>query len=246
MQGIWVEPPEDLVLQLRDELTVKLANISRDAPDWTTYRAWQLLAHLVSKSNSQDLRSYKEEVHATRKVREKLKLFDSKIIIENAKLASEILHSYDLDGRVIKSDLSIKSESNYIKGFLGLAIMLLCSPITIYSTGIQIFLAWYLGNNTDERAKYRKVKDWRGIIKGPWIHQNIIETVKNIKSKKKLTGGTKVNESDGYCAALPYFLYGYDFNSLKKIISTELAKFRRDLVLKNLLENLEPMLDALK
>jgi len=69
------------------------------------------------------------------------------------------------------------------------------------------------------RAKYRKVKDWRGIIKGPWIHQNIIETVKNIKIKKKLTGGAKVNESDGYCAALPYFLYGYDLNSLKKIIS---------------------------
>jgi hypothetical protein len=69
------------------------------------------------------------------------------------------------------------------------------------------------------RAKYRKVKDWRGIIKGPWIHQNIVETIQNIKTKKKLTGGKKVNESDGYCAALPYFLYGYDFNSLKKIIS---------------------------
>jgi len=74
--------------------------------------------------------------------------------------------------------------------------------------------------NLNLRAKYRKVKDWRGIIKGPWIHQNIIETVKNIIAKKKLTGGTKVNESDGYCAALPYFLYGYGFNSLKKIIST--------------------------
>ena len=74
--------------------------------------------------------------------------------------------------------------------------------------------------NLNLRAKYRKVKDWRGIIKGPWIHQNIIETVKNIKAKKKFTGGIKVNESDGYCAALPYFLYGYDFNSLKKIIST--------------------------
>ncbi|MDC0328951.1 ADP-ribosylglycohydrolase family protein [Candidatus Pelagibacter sp.] len=74
--------------------------------------------------------------------------------------------------------------------------------------------------NLNLRAKYRKVKDWRGIIKGPWIHQNIIESVNNIKAKKKLTGGTKVNESDGYCAALPYFLYGYDFNSLKKIIST--------------------------
>ena len=74
--------------------------------------------------------------------------------------------------------------------------------------------------NLNLRAKYRKVKDWRGIIKGPWIHQNIIETVNNIKAKKKITGGIKVNESDGYCAALPYFLYGYNFKSVKKIIST--------------------------
>ena len=74
--------------------------------------------------------------------------------------------------------------------------------------------------NLSRRAKYRKVKDWRGIIKGPWIHQNIIETVKNIKAKKKLTGGIKVNESDGYCAALPYFLYGYNLKRVKKIIST--------------------------
>ena len=73
--------------------------------------------------------------------------------------------------------------------------------------------------NFSLRAKYRKIKDWRGIIKGPWIHQNIVEAIKNIKTKKKLTGGYKVNESDGYCAALPYYLYGYDFNSLKKIIS---------------------------
>ena len=74
--------------------------------------------------------------------------------------------------------------------------------------------------NLNLRAKYRKVKDWRGIIKGPWIHQNIIETVKNIRAKKKLTGGMNVNESDGFCAALPYFLYGYNFKNLKKIIST--------------------------
>ena len=74
--------------------------------------------------------------------------------------------------------------------------------------------------NYNLRARYRKVKDWRGIIKGPWIHQNIIETVHNIKAKKKLTGGKKVNESDGYCAALPFFLFGYDFGRLKEIIST--------------------------
>ena len=58
------------------------------------------------------------------------------------------------------------------------------------------------------RRKYKKVKDWRSIIKGPWIHQNIIETVENIKKSKNLTGGKKVNESDGFCAALPFFLYG--------------------------------------
>ena len=73
--------------------------------------------------------------------------------------------------------------------------------------------------NLNLRAKYRKVKDWRGIIKGPWIHQNIIEAVKNIKAKKKFTGGTKVNESDGFCAALPFFLYGHSFQTLRRIIS---------------------------
>ena len=39
--------------------------------------------------------------------------------------------------------------------------------------------------NLSLRSKYKKVKDWRGIIKGPWIHQNIIETIRNIKLKKK-------------------------------------------------------------
>ena len=74
--------------------------------------------------------------------------------------------------------------------------------------------------NLGLRSKYKKVKDWRGIINGPWIHQNVIETVNNIKLKKKSTGGVKVNESDGFCASLPYFLYGYDFKSLEKIITT--------------------------
>ena len=96
-------------------------------------------------------------------------------------------------------NLEIRFKNNIIKNF---------GPGSVY---------W---KNFNLRAKYRKVKDWRRIIKGPWIHQNIIETVGNIKAKKKLTGGKKVNESDGYCAALPYFLYGNSFKDLKKIIST--------------------------
>jgi ADP-ribosylglycohydrolase len=78
----------------------------------------------------------------------------------------------------------------------------------------------YIGRTLILGLNIEKLKIGEVLLKGPWIHQNIIETVKNIKAKKKLTGGIKVNESDGYCAALPYFLYGYDFNSLKKIIST--------------------------
>jgi len=73
--------------------------------------------------------------------------------------------------------------------------------------------------NFKERARYRKIKDWRGIIKGPWIHQNIIDTLFNIKKNKILSGGNKVHESDGFCAALPYFLYFRSFKNLKKIIS---------------------------
>ena len=67
------------------------------------------------------------------------------------------------------------------------------------------------------RKKYKKVKDWRSLIKGPWIHQNTIETVNNIKSNKNILGGL-ANESDGYCAALPYFLYGYSLKNVENII----------------------------
>ena len=73
--------------------------------------------------------------------------------------------------------------------------------------------------NFKARAKYRKIKDWRGIIKGPWIHQNIIDTLSNIKKNKKITGGNKVHESDGFCAALPFFLYFKSLKSLNRVIS---------------------------
>ena len=150
MEGIWVEPPEDLVIELRNELTRKLAPISRDAPDWETYRSWQLLAHLVAINNGKELSTYKKEVLATREVREKIKQNASPILQKNAIKASKILHSRNLDGRIINNDLTINTKPNILKGIFGLFIMILCSPITLSSTGIQALLAWYLGNKTDE------------------------------------------------------------------------------------------------
>ena len=94
-------------------------------------------------------------------------------------------------------NIEIKFKRNILKNF---------GPGSIYWRNLKL------------RKKYKKVKDWRNLINGPWIHQNIIETIQNIRANKKLTGGTKVNESDGFCAALPYFLYGYDFKEITKII----------------------------
>ena len=73
--------------------------------------------------------------------------------------------------------------------------------------------------NLKLRKKYKKIK-WKMPINGPWIHQNILETIQNIKDKKNITGGKKVNESDGYCAALPFFLYNSSETDLKKIIKS--------------------------
>ena len=73
--------------------------------------------------------------------------------------------------------------------------------------------------NLKLRKKYKKIK-WKKPLKGPWIHQNILETIQNIKTKKTMTGGTKVNESDGYCAALPYYLYNNSEKELKKVIKS--------------------------
>ena len=73
--------------------------------------------------------------------------------------------------------------------------------------------------NLKLRKKYKKIK-WRMPMNGPWIHQNILETIQNIKDKKSITGGKKVNESDGYCAALPYFLYNSSETDLKRVIKS--------------------------
>jgi hypothetical protein len=73
--------------------------------------------------------------------------------------------------------------------------------------------------NLKLRKKYKKIK-WKRPINGPWIHQNILETIKNIKTNKSTTGGKKVNESDGYCAALPYFLYNNTEADLKRVVKS--------------------------
>ena len=95
-----------------------------------------------------------------------------------------------------KSDILKNFKKNIIKNF---------GPGSAYWRNLKL------------RKKYKKIK-WKGPINGPWIHQNILETIQNIKAKKSITGGTKVNESDGYCAVLPYYLYDNSEKELKRIV----------------------------
>ena len=97
-----------------------------------------------------------------------------------------------------KSDILKNFKKNIIKNF---------GPGSAYWRNLKL------------RKKYKKIK-WKGPMNGPWIHQNILETIQNIKSKKNATGGTKVNESDGYCAALPYYLFNDSEKELKKVIKS--------------------------
>ena len=107
---------------------------------------------------------------------------------------------------MFKSILESKNQSNILKIFKK-NIVKNFGPGSTY---------W---KNLNLRKKYKKIK-WTKPMSGPWIHQNIMETIKNIRSKKNITGGKKVNESDGFCAALPYYLYDQNTSNVKKIINS--------------------------
>ena len=75
---------------------------------------------------------------------------------------------------------TVESNANHgdIATALGLnkgIIYLFFTPYILVS--ILTFFFW------KQHKKYKKIK-WKTAMKGPWIHQNILETIKNIKSKK--------------------------------------------------------------
>lgn len=149
-EGTWMEPPEEMVRELRDKLQDRLSEVTPEAPDWETYRAWQLLAHIRSRQEKNNLENFSQEVIATRKIREIMIPRNESELIADARKASTILHSRDLDGRSLSDNISLDNKPKISKGVMGLVLMALASFISVPSTGIQTILAWYLGNNSDE------------------------------------------------------------------------------------------------
>ena len=83
--------------------------------------------------------------------------------------------------------------------------------------------------NLKERKKYKKIK-WKRALKGEWLHQNTLETIQNIKAKKRVTGGTKVTETDGFAGGiLYYFLVSKEDKEIKKIIRTVANSHKNEL-----------------
>ena len=164
LRGSWVEPPETLVRSLTKKLEDSLSEVSPQAKDWETYRAWHILAHIDSRNLNHPLNSYSEEVIHSRKFRDHPSIIEGSEILNDAKIASSILHSRQLDGRALSDSMGIKQKSELLKGVLGVAMMLLAAPLSLISTGFQATLAWYLGNNSDEGIDARTTHHFLGVF----------------------------------------------------------------------------------
>ena len=96
------------------------------------------------------LLSFKDEVLEARDVRNSLADGQpAEDLLAPSIEAAKILHDHDLDGRSIEGT-ALKTSRMWISGLVGIFLMILAAPITIPSTGVQAFFAWYMGDRTDE------------------------------------------------------------------------------------------------
>ena len=150
--GEWIEPSHDDTIEMRTRIFDALSPMTPSAPDWETYRAWKLIAHLGANKAGASLHSLSDEVHATRKVRETLGAESESSMLEEAKEAAEILHSNDLYATAFSQSnrLQGKSVGDYLKGLLGALLMLAALPIAIPSSGLQWGVAKSMAESSDE------------------------------------------------------------------------------------------------
>tara|TARA_Y100001970_G_scaffold222516_1_gene273695 strand:+ start:6368 stop:7846 length:1479 start_codon:yes stop_codon:yes gene_type:complete len=178
--GEWVEPPSEQVHYLRDSLFSSLSEVTPDAPDWETYRAWHLIGHIRANSAHSPLRSFKDEVLAARDVRNSLaERQPAEDLLAPSIEAAKILHDHDLDGRSIEGT-NLKTSRMWVSGLAGVLLMALASPITIPSTGVQAFFAWYMGDRTDEGIDARTTYHFLAGMFSPilfWIPIAIVTSI---------------------------------------------------------------------
>ncbi|MDP6211993.1 MAG: 1-acyl-sn-glycerol-3-phosphate acyltransferase [Candidatus Thalassarchaeaceae archaeon] len=180
LSGAWEEPPSEQVFSLRDRLFSSLSEVTPDAPDWETYRAWHLIGHIRSNSVNKPLQTFKDEVLAARNVRDLLAgRGKTEDLLAPSIEAAKILHDHDLDGRSING-LKLRTDRRWTRALAGVFLMALAAPVTLPSTGAQALLAWYMGDRTDEGIDARTTYHFLAGMFSPilfWIPIAILASV---------------------------------------------------------------------
>ena len=253
--GEWIEPPPQAVNELKEEMYLKLSPLTPEAPDWKTYRAWKLIAHLKANNNSNPLISLRQEVHSTRTIRDDInnnKQYEA--LIPDAIKAAEILESHALDSNSIDINQKLKKTNllSHIKGLLGLLIMISLSIPTILGSGIQSILARYMAEKSDEGLDARTTYFFLAGMFSPVIFWPIISLVIIIVIEASILSiqglSLFISLMIGFYLSSLLFLMGYDiWSEYRKRL--QIDKFSKSLEGQNfesLIEKLNNQLVLLK
>jgi hypothetical protein len=234
----------------------RISPLTPDAPDWETYRAWKLIAHLRANRKGEPLKSLRDEVHATRVIREELK--ENKQLqqaVPDAINAAEILYSSDLDSNSINTHQELKQNNlaTSIKAIIGLLLMSIFFLPVLVGSGPQSLLGRYMAEKSDEGLDARTTYFFLAGMFSLVIFWPIISVIIIIllggKAAFSLLGGAQILFTIFlfYFSSL-MFLLGYDFWSEFRVLSNinKLSKSSEGKKLNNLIQNLNIQLGLLK
>lgn len=148
--GDWMEPPAEVVIDLRDKVEEKLAPMTPDRDTYSEVHRDGIIAHVQRRIENKPELTWREEVLEVRRLKHEPV---AKNIQEVATKIGDTLHEAVLDGR------DINSQGDGLRGFSPLGaitdlfklIPLLCLlPTIIIGMGPQIAVGRLLGDRTDE------------------------------------------------------------------------------------------------
>ena len=164
----WVEPPQELVRSLRDNLRPHLHPLTPNVSSWDEHGGMHLIAQVQSRMENKPLRTWREEVLAAREVRDRyqteLEHVDSKPVkIEHPTLNQGMelhkkLEERNLDGRDLNKDATGLRGGNPLRlvdASIRTAIMAALLPVFLVSLSLQMSLGRFLGDRTDEGVDAR-------------------------------------------------------------------------------------------
>jgi len=164
----WVEPPQELVRSLRDNLRPHLQPLTPNVSSWDEHGGMHLIAQVQSRMENKPLQTWREEVLAARAVRDtyqtELEHVDSKpvkIAHRTLDLGVEIhkkLEERNLDGRDLNKNATGLRRGNPLRlvdASIRTVIMAALLPVFLVSLSLQMSLGRFLGDRTDEGVDAR-------------------------------------------------------------------------------------------